>query len=222
MKRPLVIALITFFAALGIVTYAGYDTVRDLKSYTVIAPSAPQEQPEQPETPRVYPYGNVTLRLSEEAVFNGVRITPLAVVEDSRCPADVQCIHAGTLRVRVQTVSGMGTSTDVIALGSSLTTEAEEVAFVSATPETRAGSEIGSDEYRFTFSVTKRATAQTCYVGGCSSEICSDRPDIVSNCMYRSEYACYKTATCEVQRSGSCGWTMTDSLRMCLAGAGSS
>ncbi len=58
-----------------------------------------------------------------------------------------------------------------------------------------------------------------CYVGGCSSEICSDRPDAVSNCMYTESYACYKTARCERQTAGACGWTETAELKMCLAKA---
>lgn len=55
-----------------------------------------------------------------------------------------------------------------------------------------------------------------CFVGGCSSEICTDRPDMASNCMYREEYACYQTATCERQESGQCGWTETPELKECL------
>ncbi|HWH07316.1 MAG TPA: hypothetical protein VNU47_02210 [Candidatus Paceibacterota bacterium] len=220
MKRPLLIALITLFAAIGVVGYAGYDTVRTLNSYVVVEPSLSQEKPQEPSS-SVRAYGEATLRLNETAVFEHVRITPLAVIEDSRCPANVQCIQAGTIRVRVETVSGMGTSTDVIALGNSLTTEAEEVAFMSATPQNIAGAAIAPGDYRLTFSVTKRVAApvaKTCYVGGCSSELCSDRPDIVSNCLYKPEFACYRTARCEVQASGECGWTMTDALRMCLRG----
>lgn len=32
----------------------------------------------------------------------GLRVTPIAVVEDSRCPPDVTCAWAGRLRIRVQ------------------------------------------------------------------------------------------------------------------------
>ena len=58
-----------------------------------------------------------------------------------------------------------------------------------------------------------------CYIGGCSGQICSDQEGMVSNCMYREEYACYKTATCEVQKTGECGWTETDELKACLVNA---
>lgn len=55
-----------------------------------------------------------------------------------------------------------------------------------------------------------------CYVGGCSSQICSDQPDAVSTCEFREEYACYQSAKCERQPSGECGWTETAELKACL------
>lgn len=58
--------------------------------------------------------------------------------------------------------------------------------------------------------------AGKCYVGGCSSQICSDTPDAVSNCEYMEVYACYQGATCERQNDGECGWTETSELRACL------
>lgn len=59
-----------------------------------------------------------------------------------------------------------------------------------------------------------------CYVGGCSSQICSDRvDDVASTCEWREEYACYRSAVCERQVSGECGWTKTDALTQCLAEA---
>lgn len=56
-----------------------------------------------------------------------------------------------------------------------------------------------------------------CYVGGCSSQICSEEPDAVSTCEYRPEYACYRTATCGRQTDGSCGWIETEELNLCLS-----
>lgn len=56
----------------------------------------------------------------------------------------------------------------------------------------------------------------SCYIGGCSGQICSDQKGMVSTCEYREEYACYKTAKCERQVSGKCGWTQTSALLSCL------
>ena len=63
-------------------------------------------------------------------------------------------------------------------------------------------------------------TKQTkCFIGGCSNEICSDKKEIVSSCIYKSEYACYKTATCELQSTNECGWSQTPTLTSCLNSA---
>lgn len=67
--------------------------------------------------------------------------------------------------------------------------------------------------------VEESSTGQ-CYVGGCSSEICSDRPDVASNCLYTEAYACYQTAVCERQVAGACGWTKTPALLSCLNQSG--
>lgn len=60
-----------------------------------------------------------------------------------------------------------------------------------------------------------------CMVGGCSSEICSDEggEPAVSPCIFQPEFACYRTARCEKQTNGSCGWTQTEELRACIENA---
>jgi hypothetical protein len=64
----------------------------------------------------------------------------------------------------------------------------------------------------------KHETATTkCYVGGCSSQICSSQQGVISTCEWRAEYACYRGAECTVQADGQCGWTQTDALKACLA-----
>ncbi|MFN3188453.1 MAG: hypothetical protein ACK42D_02840 [Candidatus Paceibacteria bacterium] len=65
--------------------------------------------------------------------------------------------------------------------------------------------------------ITTPAPSKECFVGGCSGQICSDQSDMITTCEWRSEYACYKTATCEVQSSGDCGWTPSTELNACLA-----
>lgn len=58
-----------------------------------------------------------------------------------------------------------------------------------------------------------------CYVGGCSSQLCTDTPNMASTCEYHESYACYQTAVCERQSSGECGWTASAELSACLADA---
>jgi hypothetical protein len=63
----------------------------------------------------------------------------------------------------------------------------------------------------------RRLVDQSCYVGGCSGQICSDQEGVASTCEWRDEYACYQSATCERQADGLCGWTQTTELLACLA-----
>lgn len=178
--------------------------------------------------------GEVTLKVGEKAVFTDVSIKPVSIEEESRCPSDVQCIQAGTVRVKLETVSGMGTSTDTLTLGEFITTEAQKITFTKAAPYPVAGAHIPTSAYALTFTVEKRVDTEpevtpvvlpvpppdsttACYVGGCSSQLCTDSRDMVSTCEYREEYACYQTATCERQVSGQCGWTSTAELRSCVA-----
>ena len=54
-----------------------------------------------------------------------------------------------------------------------------------------------------------------CRVSGCSGELCTDE-SWGTTCEWRERYACFRTATCERQPNGKCGWTMTPELKRCL------
>lgn len=70
---------------------------------------------------------------------------------------------------------------------------------------------------QFWLRATDEAAGKSCYVGGCSGQICSENEGVISTCEWREEYACYRTATCEVQADGNCGWTQSAELQACLA-----
>ena len=57
--------------------------------------------------------------------------------------------------------------------------------------------------------------AAPCIKTGCSGQVCSDE-EIMTTCEFRAEYECYRTAKCERQATGQCGWTPTDELQACL------
>ncbi|MFZ2149590.1 MAG: hypothetical protein WAV15_00300 [Minisyncoccia bacterium] len=59
-----------------------------------------------------------------------------------------------------------------------------------------------------------------CYIGGCSSQLCSGEPGVMSTCEYKPEYSCYKSGVCERQSGGECGWTATSALQQCLSAKG--
>ena len=62
-----------------------------------------------------------------------------------------------------------------------------------------------------------------CIVGGCNRELCGQEGDsLISPCIFRPEFACYRDATCTRQANGRCGWTMDQRLINCLNGSSSS
>jgi hypothetical protein len=60
--------------------------------------------------------GTATLRLGGEARLAGAHVRLLRVVEDSRCPAGVQCIHAGTVRIALALRDGGAARETVLGL----------------------------------------------------------------------------------------------------------
>ncbi len=95
-------------------------------------------------------------RIGKEASGLNVRITPLEVIEDSRCPVDVMCIQAGTVRVRARLVSGLGEAMQEFKLNQPVTTEVERITLTGVFPQPTAGTEIRDGEYVFEFEVAKR------------------------------------------------------------------
>jgi eight-cysteine-cluster-containing protein len=66
---------------------------------------------------------------------------------------------------------------------------------------------------------TLPAHAERCQIGGCSGEICEEARGgpMVGNCIWAEHFTCFKTAKCEVQKNGACGWTQTPELKKCIA-----
>ena len=96
-------------------------------------------------------------RLGQTVTALDVAITPLEVLEDSRCPSDVVCIQAGTVRIRARLASGLGEGTQEFKLGQPITTEAEEVTLVEVTPYPRASAPTKPADYLFRFEVAERS-----------------------------------------------------------------
>src|SRR5215210_4314165 len=89
-----------------------------------------------------------TAPLNEVATLDGLTVKPLAVIEDSRCPASVQCVWAGRVRISAK-ISGAGTRE--LTLGESLTVSGGTLTLVDVRPSKRTPEAIASREYQFTF-----------------------------------------------------------------------
>lgn len=92
-----------------------------------------------------------------QAVTAGpITITPMTLIEDSRCPVSVQCIQAGTVRIKAMVKSASGTSEMTLALGTPSTTEAETITLIGVYPGKSAGKTVPNSAYQFTFHVASR------------------------------------------------------------------
>lgn len=101
-----------------------------------------------------YPYGKVTLALNQAAGFkDGLSIRPLAITGDSRCPIDVQCIQAGTVRLSLRTSVDGQSTTRSIGLGETLVIHGNSVTLASVEPARTKDGTISPSAYRFTFVV---------------------------------------------------------------------
>lgn len=75
--------------------------------------------------------GVVTARLNEEVRVGSVRVRPLAILEDTRCPIDVDCVHGGQIKVRVA-IGGQGETE--LQLRQPLTVTGETIRLVAVAP----------------------------------------------------------------------------------------
>ncbi|MBI5134266.1 MAG: hypothetical protein HZA81_02685 [Candidatus Taylorbacteria bacterium] len=117
-------------------------------------------------TTTVRPYGQVTLKLGETAAFRGITFRPTSIIEDSRCPQDVQCIQAGTVRVNVESELDSGvTRQDAIGLNATSTIDTFRISLVRAEPATSAGKTIPNSDYRLTFEVRQGAVTDSELIG---------------------------------------------------------
>ncbi len=153
-----------------------------------------------------------TLSVNESIAFEDGLTIALKEVNDSRCKEGVVCVWAGELSPEFLIWKGATTETSQnFSLG---TERMKSVIMNGYTITLTAATETSA-----TIIVHKETTEPgVCYIGGCSSQICSDQKDVITTCEYREEYACYKSATCEKQANGQCGWTQTEQLTACLAG----
>lgn len=99
--------------------------------------------------------GQGTAGLDEAIRIANLRIIPLEIVEDSRCPADVQCVWAGRLVARVQIQSpDFATRTEAMELGRGIALEdARSLTLSAVEPERRQGEGPPPGSYRLTFTL---------------------------------------------------------------------
>lgn len=111
-----------------------------------VIPDAPR--PESVAVPQGTP-----VALGQPVEVGSVVATPMAVVEDSRCPINARCIWAGRLVVKTR-IDGAGwRETHDLTLGEPFGTHDVVIALVSGEPgrEAGEGKDTPKEAYRFTY-----------------------------------------------------------------------
>ena len=88
-------------------------------------------------------------RLDRAVDMGLVTVKPLQVVEDSRCPQNVTCIWAGTVRVRTEIEPPIGGHVRTLTLGEPQQIAGGTLLLEEVRPHTTAGEAIDPADYRF-------------------------------------------------------------------------
>ena len=93
--------------------------------------------------------------LGQSVRVGDVSVTPVSVVEDSRCPINARCVWAGRLvvetRIDGQTSAGPWRDRANIRLGETYGTHGQVIALVSGEPGKTTDRETRPEEYRFVY-----------------------------------------------------------------------
>jgi hypothetical protein len=94
------------------------------------------------------------VRLNQVASLGQVRVTPLQVIEDSRCPSDVQCVWAGQLRLRASVATPSGEHLRVLTLGQPQAIGGGALVLQDVTPQPDAEAPTAAGDYSFVLHYT--------------------------------------------------------------------
>lgn len=114
--------------------------------------------------------GAITLALKQRGAIGGFAVIPLRVEEDSRCPASVQCIQAGTVRLAVR-IAGRARLQPVLTLRRPSRLDSNSwLTLCAVTPYPARPGRIRPAAYRFSFVPSRGAAppapATACLASG--------------------------------------------------------
>ena len=95
--------------------------------------------------------GIVYARMGETVTVGGPRVTPIALIEDSRCPQGVQCVWAGRVRIGATISTPTMKLTRDLTLGEPFAVADGTLTLVEVRPARAKDSAIAPTDYRFGF-----------------------------------------------------------------------
>lgn len=93
--------------------------------------------------------GSTEVRIGQRANLGGPRVTPLRVLEDSRCPMEARCVWAGRVRLEVRIELGGGTTVRELASDQPLPVADGQLELLGVMPPTSTQRRIDPRDYRF-------------------------------------------------------------------------
>ena len=102
-------------------------------------------------TPQVNQDGSVEARLGQTVSVNGPRVTPLKVLEDSRCPMEARCVWAGQVRLQVRVTLGAGSALHELTLGKPEPVADGQLTLQGVMPPRSTQHALQPRDYRFAF-----------------------------------------------------------------------
>ena len=96
------------------------------------------------------PVENGPVALGQTAYVDGPQVTPLEVLEDSRCPKEVRCVWAGQVKLRVRVTGGAWSREIELVSNKPVQVADGALRLVAVTPD-RSQAAIRPQDYRFTF-----------------------------------------------------------------------
>jgi hypothetical protein len=96
--------------------------------------------------------GIARAKIGQTVYVDGPKVTPLAVLEDSRCPMNARCVWAGQVRLSVRIALGSRNEVREIVSNKPIPVADGQLELVEVTPDRVAGEKpFPTQDYRFGF-----------------------------------------------------------------------
>ncbi len=142
-----------------------------------------------------------TVKINQILKEQAITITPLEVVEDSRCARGVMCIQAGTVKVRVKVEAENKSEEVVLTQGVPVVAVGKQILLRDVTPEKEVQTVIVPNDYQFNFLITGGVdigrgvlAGQMKLINTCKKKATST-PCLVSAAMYAQKKVLVYSAT---------------------------
>ncbi len=90
-------------------------------------------------------------RMGQTISVDGPRVRPLAIVEDSRCAKEVECIWAGEVKLRVRVTTGKGSEIKIMSPGAAQPVADGTLTLMNVAPGKSVKRRLRASDYRFSF-----------------------------------------------------------------------